>query len=98
MLFLIWVETTYVPPPPTPDPTFIQPFPWFIIPLIVFAVPLVIGHVRNTYQEYRYAQQTLHYSSPPCRIWVHASITLAMFNIMLFLIWGFQDNNIPWYL
>eukprot|EP01127_Copromyxa_protea_P001768 TRINITY_DN11689_c0_g1_i1.p1 TRINITY_DN11689_c0_g1~~TRINITY_DN11689_c0_g1_i1.p1 ORF type:complete len:323 (+),score=44.61 TRINITY_DN11689_c0_g1_i1:13-981(+) len=61
-----------------------RPFPWFFIPLFIFAIPLVIGHVRTSYQEYR--------------VWVHVSITLIILNLMLFVIWGFEDSTFPWFI
>eukprot|EP01126_Amoeba_proteus_P046622 TRINITY_DN5276_c0_g2_i1.p1 TRINITY_DN5276_c0_g2~~TRINITY_DN5276_c0_g2_i1.p1 ORF type:complete len:306 (+),score=34.27 TRINITY_DN5276_c0_g2_i1:76-993(+) len=100
VLFLIWLNTwnrALLEPQPQPQPqprpppqpsmaplSPLLPFPWFFIPMCILGVPLVVWHLRSTYQEYR--------------IWVHFSVGLVIFNIMLFLIWGFNLSPLPWFL
>jgi len=59
-------------------------FPWWIIPIFILAAPLAVVYMRNIYGE--------------MRIWVYFIVCLILINIMFFLIWGFVESNIPWFL
>jgi len=59
-------------------------FPWWIIPMFLLAIPLVIVYMRTIYTEYR--------------VWLYIVVSLILFDIMIFLIWGFVNSGIPWFL
>jgi len=59
-------------------------FPWWIIPLFVLAVPLAILYMRTVYGERRW--------------WLYVVVSLAILNMLTFLLWGFLPYPLPWFL
>jgi len=59
-------------------------FPWWIIPFFVLGVPIAILYMKIIYDE--------------TRLWRYVMVSLIILNVLIFLVWGFLNTPIPWFL